>query len=64
MMKPTVLPSAIADGEEFAWTTGELKKLVSTITDDLEELDEAVTAMKVNPKQFRVCTHDDTSQAT
>ena len=47
---------AIADPDEFSWTGAELRKLVETINDDLDELDEAVQAMKANPKQFRVCT--------
>jgi hypothetical protein len=44
----------IADGDEFEWTTKELRKLIDTINDDVEELNEAVVAMKANPKRFQV----------
>ena len=47
-------PSAV-DPAEFDWTSKELRKLVASITEDLEELGETVDAVKMDPKRFKVC---------
>ncbi len=49
-----VADPTIVDGDEFEWTTKELRKLVETVTDDLDEMGDAVQAMKADPKRFRV----------
>jgi hypothetical protein len=47
-------PSAV-DPAEFDWTSKELRKLVASITEDLEELGETVDAVKMDPKRFKAC---------
>lgn len=52
----------IVDGDEFEWTTKELRKLVETVTDDLDEMGDAVQAMKADPKRFRLTVQEITSR--
>jgi archaellum component FlaC len=46
---------AAADASEFDWTVKELRKLVSSVTEDLDELADTVDAIKADPKRFKVC---------